>query len=148
MDSLDLKILSLLRENARVTVSEIAGKINLSVPAVSDRLKKLEASGVIEKYATIVNSAFFRKELTAIMFISLERPKFTEQFMAFVQQEDEILECHYLAGSFDYAIKIITHNTATLEKLLNRIKSVPGVQKTQTVVVLSTVKNNHSIVPD
>lgn len=148
MDSLDLKILSLLRENARVTVSEIAGKINLSVPAVSDRLKKLEASGVIEKYATIVNPAFFRKELTAIMFISLERPKFTEQFMAFVQQEDEILECHYLAGSFDYAIKIITHNTATLEKLLNRIKSVPGVQKTQTVVVLSTVKNNHSIVPD
>ncbi len=147
MDGLDIKILKLLQENARMTVSEMAGRINLSVPAVSDRLKKLEASGIIAKYVAIVNPEHFRKELTAIMFISLERPKFTEQFVQFVQGEDEILECHYVAGDFDYALKIVTHSAATLERLLNRIKSVPGIQKTRTVMVLSTVKNNHSIVP-
>ncbi|TCL74144.1 Lrp/AsnC family leucine-responsive transcriptional regulator [Hydrogenispora ethanolica] len=148
MDTLDVKILKLLQQNARVTVSEIASQINLSVPAVSDRLKKLEAGGIIDKYVAIVNPARFQKELTAIMFISLERPKFTEQFVEFVQREDEILECHYLAGDYDYALKIITRSAATLERLLNRIKSVPGVQKTRTIVALSTVKNNHSIIPE
>jgi Lrp/AsnC family transcriptional regulator, leucine-responsive regulatory protein len=147
MDNTDVKILKLMQLNARMTVSEISSQINLSVPAVSDRVKKLESSGIIEKYVTIINPSRFRKELTAIMFITLERPKFTEKFVEFVQGENEILECHYLAGDFDYALKIITENTATLEKLLNRIKSAQGVIKTRTIVVLSTVKNNHSIVP-
>ncbi len=147
MDAIDVRILKVLQQNARVTVSEIAGQINLSVPAVSDRLRKLEAAGIIDKYVTIVNPACFHKDLTALMFISLERPKFTEQFVEAVQKEDEILECHYLAGDYDYLLKIVTYNTFTLEKLLNRIKSVPGVQKTRTIVVLSTVKNHYSIIP-
>lgn len=147
LDNLDIKILKLLQADARMTVSQISSQINLSIPAVSDRLKKLEAGGIIEKYVTIINPACFHKELTAVMFITLERPKFTEKFVEFVQGEDEILECHYLAGDFDYALKIITSNTATLEQLLNRIKSVQGVIKTRTIVVLSTVKNKHSIVP-
>ncbi len=147
MDNIDIKILKLLQSNARITASEISGQINLSIPAVSDRLKKLEAAGVIEKYVTILNPLRFHKELTAIMFITLERPKFTEKFIEYVQQEDEILECHYLAGDFDYALKIMTENTTTLEQLLNRIKSVQGVIKTRTIVVLSTVKNNRSIIP-
>jgi Lrp/AsnC family leucine-responsive transcriptional regulator len=147
MDELDSKIIKLLQENARMTVSEVSNKVNLSAPAVSDRLKKLEASGLIEKYVAILNPCRFHKELTALMFISLERPNFNEKFVQFVQGEDEILECHYLAGDFDYVIKIITENTTTLEQLLNRIKSAQGVIKTRTIVALSTVKNSHSIVP-
>jgi Lrp/AsnC family leucine-responsive transcriptional regulator len=147
MDNLDIKILKLLQTDARMTVSQISSEINLSIPAVSERLKKLETGGFIEKYVTIINPARFRRELTAIMFITLERPKFTDKFVEFVQGEDEILECHYLAGDFDYALKIITENTATLEQLLNRIKSVQGIIKTRTIVVLSTAKNKHSITP-
>lgn len=147
MDKTDLKILQLLQVDARMTVSEISGQINLSVPAVSERLKKLESSGVISSYTAIIDSKHFRKELTAIMFISLERPKYTDKFVEFVQGENDILECHYLAGDFDYALKIVTENTSTLEKLLGKIKGVQGVQKTRTIVVLSTVKDNHSITP-
>ncbi|HEX3044953.1 MAG TPA: Lrp/AsnC family transcriptional regulator [Bacillota bacterium] len=147
MDQIDVKILKLLQSNARMSASEIGARINLSVPAVSERLKRLESSGVIEQYVAIVNPRSFRKELTAIMFITLERPRFTENFVEFVQGEEEILECHYLAGDFDYALKVITENTTTLEHLLNRIKSVQGVIKTRTIVVLSTSKNNHSIIP-
>jgi Lrp/AsnC family leucine-responsive transcriptional regulator len=147
MDDLDVKIIKLLQADARMTVSEVSNRINLSVPAVSDRLKKLESSGLIEKYVAILNPGCFHKELTALMFISLERPKFNEKFVEFIQGEDEILECHYLAGDFDYVLKIITENTTTLEQLLNRIKSAQGVIKTRTIVALSTVKNNHSIVP-
>ncbi|MHB8062376.1 MAG: Lrp/AsnC family transcriptional regulator, partial [Ruminiclostridium sp.] len=128
------------------TASKISKDVKLSIPALSERLKKLEASGVIQQYTTILNPRKLQKDLTAMMFISLERPKYTEKFMEFVQGENEILECHYLAGDFDYILKIITENTFTLESLLNKIKSVQGVQKTKTIVVLSTVKNMYSIV--
>jgi Lrp/AsnC family transcriptional regulator, leucine-responsive regulatory protein len=82
------------------------------------------------------------------MFVNLERPKFTDKFVEFVQELEDILECHYLAGDFDYALKIVTESTFTLEALLNKIKSVPGVQKTRTIVVLSTVKNKYSVTPE
>lgn len=145
MDSIDFKILNILQKNARISVSEISGFINLSIPACSERLKKLEQSGVIKQYAAILDNKCLNKLLTAFMFISLERPRFTEQFIEKINIESDILECHYLAGDFDYLLKIITDNTDTLEELLQRIKSVQGVQKTKTIVTLSTVKNNYSV---
>lgn len=148
MDELDVKIIKLLQENARVTASDIAGAVSLSVPAVSERLKKLETSGVIKQYTAIVNPEYFQKALMAIVFISLDRPRFVEVFAEFVKQQDDILECHYLAGDFDYALKVVTENTSTLQELLNRIKSVQGVQKTRTTVILSTAKNNYSVIPE
>lgn len=146
-DNLDIKILKLLQQNSRVTASEIGSKINLSVPAVSDRLKKLDASGIIDKYTVILNAKKMNKNLMIIMFISLESPKFTNPFINIIQLDDEIVECHYLAGDFDYALKIITDSTESLEKILNKIKNIPGVQKTKTNVSLSTIKNIHSIIP-
>ena len=146
MDSIDIKIIQLLQKNARITASDISVEINLSVSAVAERLKKLENSGLIEQYTVILSPQCLHKCLTAIMFISLERPKYSDQFIKFVQNEDEILECHYLTGDYDYSLKIITESTITLERLLNRIKSVQGIQKTRTMVVMSTIKNSHSII--
>jgi Lrp/AsnC family leucine-responsive transcriptional regulator len=146
MDNLDIKILKLLQQNSRVTASEISNKINLSVPAVGDRLKKLDASGIIDKYTIILNAKKMNKHLMIIMFVSLESPKFTDPFINIVQLDDEIVECHYLAGDFDYALKIITESTKSLERILNKIKNIPGVQKTKTNVSLSTIKNVHSII--
>lgn len=148
MDTLDNKIIKLLQKNARVTASEIASEINLSVPAVSERLKKLEASGVIMQYTAIVDPEHFNKALMALVFVTLERPRFSDIFAEFVMEQNDILECHYLAGDYDYALKVVTENTATLQELLNRIKSVQGVQDTRTIVILSTAKNNYSVIPE
>lgn len=148
MDNIDIRIICLLQKNARITASEIGSEINLSVPAVSDRLKKLEATGIIQQYTAIINPGKLGKNLTAIMFVSLERPKYTDKFVEFVEGQSEILECHYLAGDYDYALKIITESPSTLEQLLNRIKGVQGVQKTKTTVALSTVKQRFSVTPD
>ncbi|PKM52334.1 MAG: Lrp/AsnC family transcriptional regulator [Firmicutes bacterium HGW-Firmicutes-7] len=147
MNELDVKILTLLQKNSRISISEISALVNLSISATSDRLKKLESSGIISQYTAILNPEVFNKTLMAIMFVNLEHPNFTDKFLAFIQDQEEILECHYLAGNFDYALKIVTKNTATLETILNRIKSVTGIQKTETNVVLSTVKNQYSILP-
>lgn len=145
MDELDINILRLLKENAKIPASEISNQINLSVSAVGERLKKLEKSGVIKQYATILNPNMLKKDLTALMFISLERPQVSEQFLKYVQLENEIMDCYYLAGDYDYLIKIATENTSSLEKLLNRIKSISGIIKTNTTVVLKTEKESYSI---
>jgi Lrp/AsnC family leucine-responsive transcriptional regulator len=148
MDAIDSGILRLLQKNARLSLSEISLKVNLSVPTVSERIKKIESSGLVEQYTAILNPGMMKKDLTAMMFVSLDRPQFSSKFLAFVELQDEVLECHYIAGDFDYLLKIMTENTSSLEKLLTKIKSVPGIQKTKTTVVLCTVKSKHSIVPD
>ncbi len=147
MDNIDIKILKLLQQNSRVTASEISSRINLSVPAVGDRLKKLDSVGIIEKYTIILSAKKLNKHLMIIMFVSLESPKFTDVFINTIQADDEIVECHYLAGDYDYVLKIITESTESLERILNKIKNIPGVQKTKTTVSLSTIKNNYSIIP-
>jgi Lrp/AsnC family transcriptional regulator, leucine-responsive regulatory protein len=145
MDELDIDILRLLKENAKIPASEISNHINLSVSAVGERLKKLEKSGVIKQYTTILNPNVLKKDLTALMFISLERPQVSEEFLKYVQLEEEIMDCYYLAGDYDYMIKIATENTRSLERLLNRIKSISGIIKTNTIVVLATEKESYSV---
>lgn len=147
MDAVDLKILRVLRKNARVSYLNIGKTVNLSTSAVIERIKRLEKSGVISAYTAIINGTAFDKELTALMFISLESPRFNDGFLKFVELESDILECHYLTGNYDYMLKIVTQNPSTLELLLNKIKSQPGIMKTYTNVVLKTIKNEYSITP-
>ena len=148
MDDIDKKILKLLSANARVTLSELAGEIALSLPAISERLKKLEASGVIRQYTTILDPAKLNKHLMALMFLRFDNPKHGDRFAELSKAEPEIKECYYITGDFDYSLKILTENTGTLEKLLTRIKNAPGVVKTQTIVILSTITDSPSVQPD
>ena len=147
MDDIDKKILKLLSANARATLSELAGEIALSLPAISERLKKLEASGVIRQYTTILDPAKLNKHLMALMFLRFDNPKHGDRFAELSKAEPEIKECYYITGDFDYSLKILTENTGTLEKLLTRIKNAPGVVKTQTIVILSTITDSPSVQP-
>ena len=148
MDDIDRKILKKLQENARITISDLSSEIALSMPAISERLKKLKASGVIKQYTTILDPALLNKHLMALMFLRFDNPKHGDQFTCLVKDEPEIKECYYITGDFDYSLKILTENTRTLEKLLTRIKNAPGVVKTQTIVILSTITDSPSILPD
>ena len=148
MDDIDKKILKLLSANARATLSELAGEIALSLPAISERLKKLEASGVIRQYTTILDPAKLNKHLMALMFLRFDNPKHGDRFAELSKAEPEIKECYYITGDFDYSLKILTENTGTLEQLLTRIKNAPGVVKTQTIVILSTITDSPSVQPD
>ena len=147
LDTIDVRILEVLQENARVSISELSKQVNLSLSAVSERLKKLENSNIIEQYTTVLNPAAMEKELSAIMMISMEDPSDTVEFRRLVQELDEILECHYITGTYDYVLKITTKNMATLELLMNKIKSIKSIKHTETNVIFSTIKNKHSVVP-
>lgn len=144
MDSTDLNILKLLQKDARMSVSDISKNVDLSISAVGERIKKLEKSNIINQYTTILNAKFFEKELTAFMLISLQNPQVSPTFLEFVNKEKEILSCFYIAGDYDYIIKIVTKNTNTLAKVLDRIKSVEGIIKTNTMVILENIKDKHT----
>ncbi len=79
------------------------------------------------------------------MNISLENPRDTVEFFDTVNRESEILECHYVTGEYDYILRITTKNTATLEALMNRLKAIPEIKRTQTNVVLSSLKHLYSV---
>ena len=147
LDTIDVKILEVLQDNARVSISELSKQVNLSLSAVSERLKKLENSNIIEQYTTVLNPSAMEKDLSAIMMISMEDPSDTDEFRRMVQEQDEILECHYITGTYDYVLKITTKNMSTLEQLMNKIKSINSIKHTETNVIFSTVKNKHSVMP-
>lgn len=147
LDIIDVKILEVLQDNARVSISELSKQVNLSLSAVSERLKKLENSNIIEQYTTVLNSSAMEKDLSVIMMISMDDPADAADFAKLVNEMDEILECHYVTGEYDYVLKITTKNTSTLETLMNRIKSINSIKHTQTNVILSTIKNKHSVAP-
>lgn len=148
IDAIDIKILEILRKNSRVPASFISERISMSVSAVSERIKKLEASGIIKQYTAVLDSKKLGKDTTAFISVRLEHPKYNDQFTVNVKNQPEIIECYYLTGDFDYLLKVITSSTEMLSEILNIIKSIKGVSLTKTVVVLSEVKNDFSCSPD
>ena len=122
MDIIDYRILECLKENSRENATTIGGKINLSTSAVIERIKKMENAGLIEKYTTIINQSLLGRETTAFISVSLEHPKHNENFIRLVKENVSIAECHYIAGDFDFILKVITQNGKTLEGILNYIK--------------------------
>ncbi len=148
MDIVDLKILRCLKEYSRMNATAIGERINLSTSAVIERIKRLENDGVISQYTVLVNHEKINKDITAYMSVSLEHPKFDVNFREQVRVNEEIVECHYITGEYDYILKVITASSKSLEALLNYVKSIQGVSHTKTLVVMSTIKNEISSLPD
>lgn len=148
MDELDYQILKFLKDNSRMRVSAISQKVNLSVTAVIDRIKKLENAGIIKQYTVVIDPEKIGKDITAFISVSLDHPKFNNDFIEMMAQNSEVLECHYITGDYDFLLKVITGGSGSLEKVLTYIKSVHGVALTRTLVVLSTVKNEISVLPE
>lgn len=145
MDNTDIRILECLRKNARINASDIADKVNLSASTVSDRIRKLETSGIIRGYTVVLDPQKLNKDIMALITVAIEDPKFNEGFENAVKVNPDITECFYIAGSFDYLLKVITDNTKSLESVLNYIKGIAGVGKTVTNIVLNVCKNEHSV---
>ena len=108
MDELDHQILKYLKDNSRMRISVISQKVNLSVTAIIDRIKKLEASGIIKQYTTVIDPGKIGKDITAFISVSLEHPKYNDEFINMVTQNSEILECHYITGDYDFLLKVVT----------------------------------------
>lgn len=148
MDAIDYQILACLKENARENATNIGAKINLSTSAVIERIKKLESSGLIQQYTTILDQNMLGKDLIAFMYVSLEHPKHYENFVEKINDNPSIAECYYIAGDYDFILKVVTKSGKGLEEILTGIKSIAGVSGTRTSVVLSTNKYDICLLPE
>jgi len=147
MDEIDVGILNCLKKNARMNASAISAKINLSVSAVIERIKKLESSGIISSYTVILDNEKIGRGTSAFLSVSLEHPKFNEEFIKRVKLNSDIIECHYITGDFDFMLKVVTDSTKTLTAVLDDIKRIPGVSLTRTLLVLDSHKMEYTMMP-
>ena len=147
MDHIDSKILRCLTKDARMNASQISQKVNLSVSAVIERMKKMEASGLIRGYTAVVDEKLAGFNVQAMISIRLEHPKYNQEFNRQMCNHPCVMECFYITGDFDYVARVGVSSTDELTKVLHDIKQIPGVSLTRTYVVLDNVKQNVSVIP-
>ncbi len=145
LDDLDIKILNILQVNGRTKRNEIADKIGLSVPSLSERIKKLEESGIISGYYAKLDKKAFGFDIMAFINVVMESSKNYEVLSKNVESTPEILECYSVLGEGSHILKAIVKDTASLEQLLGKIQSWPGVARTVTSFVLSTIKETNKL---
>ncbi len=141
MDWIDHRLVQALQVDGRATQLELSKQVKLSQPATAERMRKLEDAGVITGYSARVDATKLGKDVTAFVGVSIEHPKYFEQFAKKVLGLDEVLECHRVAGADSYLLKVKTATTGTLDALLvETLRTIPGVTRTNTTIVLASVK--------
>lgn len=135
MDTLDQKIISLLKKNARITIKDMADKVCLTSPAVAARIKKLEETGVIRGYTVLLSSAYTHNTVSAIISINVP-PEMRDPFKAALEQEDCVEECYQVTGQQSHMVKVRCPDVAALEELVHRMQKMG---QTHTQIILSVV---------
>lgn len=147
MDHIDAGIIRCLTKDARMNASQISQQVNLSVSAVIERMKKLEASGLIRGYTAVIDERMAGFDVQALISIRLEHPKYNAEFARQMQAHECVMECFYITGDFDYIARISAGSTEGLTKVLHDIKQIPGVSLTRTYVVLDNIKQGAAVIP-
>jgi Lrp/AsnC family leucine-responsive transcriptional regulator len=148
LDTIDRRILRLLREDGRMSHAAIAKTVGLSGPAVHDRVRKLEAAGIISGYTAVLDPVALDRSHVAFVMVTLsDGSEFAmdEPIVARICEEPDVLEFHRIAGLDCYLIKVRTATNKDLEQLLRRIRMIRGVARTRTTIVLSTELEHPSI---
>ena len=145
LDNIDIKILSILQNNGRCHLAEIAKEVDLSSPAVMERVRKLEVQGVIKGYQAVLDPKKMGKDVTAFVGVSVSHQRHIDAFASLMMRQHDVLECHHVTGEESFILKVKTANTDSLEKLLAEVRSVEGVTGTITKVVLSSVKESQKL---
>lgn len=141
MDEIDKGILNALKDNGRATASQIGKQVNLSVPAVAERIRKIEQSGLIEKYSVKINPQKTEYLLLAFILVNIDATQNVQSFREKIVQAPCVLECHHIAGPNDYLLKVRVRNTGELEVFLTDcLKKIEGVVASNTLICLSTLK--------
>ncbi len=144
MDSIDKKLLHLLQTDAKKTTKELALKLNLSVTAVYERIKKLEREGIIEKYVALINR--LKVEKGFVVFCHLKLIQHTREFVTTFEKEitqlKEVIECHHVSGDYDYILKIVVKDMEEYrEFLVNKLTTLQHIGSTHSTFMISEVKN-------
>jgi DNA-binding Lrp family transcriptional regulator len=149
LDSKDLAILHLLQKNARITVKEISEKMHLSTTPVHERIKRMEASGVIKQYATLVDHTKVNKGLMVICYVSLKEHSKSAgtKFIKLIHALNEVIECYSISGEFDFMLKVVCSDmNAYYDFHVNKLSSIENMGHVQSVFVMGRIKETTEVV--
>lgn len=149
LDSKDLFILSLLQQNARMTVKEISAKVHLSTTPVHERIKRMEAEGVIKQYAAIVDYSKVKRGLMVICYVSLKEHSKNAgvKFIKTINTLNEVIECYNISGEFDFMLKVVAENMdAYYDFHVNKLSPIENMGHVQSVFVMGIIKQTHQLV--
>lgn len=141
MDDTDKKILGLLSQNARMTVKEIAAKVSLTSPAVSDRIHRMEQEGAIAGYTVVLGEKLQPARIDALISISV-LPASREEFLQLAQSRPGVTQCFHVTGSHSFILKVTCPDIAALEHLINRLQRYG---QTSSQIILSTPVDRRGI---
>lgn len=150
-DKKDLSILKLLQQNARITVKEIAAKIHLSTTPVHERIKRMEETGIIKQYATLVDHAKVKKSLMVICYVSLKQhgKNAGVKFIKVINELNEVIECFSISGEFDFMLKVVCEDmNAYYDFHVNKLSETENVGHVQSIFVMGIIKQTHQLVWD
>ena len=145
IDTIDAQILTLLQADGRAKRKDIAEAVGLSLPSVSDRMRKLEERGVLTGYHAVLDAKRLGHDVTAFVAVVSDGSEHYPEFVAAVTAMPEVLELHSVTGEGSHMLKVRVRNTTALEALLGRLQAVPGVRGTRTSLVLSTQKETRTL---
>ncbi len=143
LDKIDIAILRLLQQNARMTVKEIADQVHLSTTPVHERIKWLEQSGVIKQYAALIDQAKVKKGLMVIVYVSLKAHSKTAgaKFIKHIHELDEVIECYNISGEFDFMLKVVAENMDDYYNFhVNKLSQSENIGNVQSVFVMGVLK--------
>jgi Lrp/AsnC family leucine-responsive transcriptional regulator len=149
LDNMDMSILRLLQENARITVKEISDKVHLSTTPVHERIKRMEESGIIKQYATLVDHTKVKKGLMVICYVSLKQHSKSagDQFIKTILGLNEVVECYNISGEFDFMLKVVSEDmNAYYDFHVNRLSQIENMGHVQSVFVMGIIKQTHRLV--
>lgn len=149
LDKIDLSILKLLQQNARITVKELSEKVHLSTSPVHERVRRMEQNGVIKQYVTLVNAAKVGKGLMVICYVSLRQHSKNagDKFIKSIIEMNEVLECLTISGEFDFMLKVVAENMDDYYHFhINKLSQVENVGNVQSVFVMGIIKQTHQLV--
>src|SRR5215813_9065860 len=127
LDDIDLHILEILQEDCRTSLVRLGEQVGLSAPAVLERIKKLEAAGVITGYRALLDARRLGLDITAFIGVIISHPNLIGDFERQVVAVRDVLECHHVTGEYTLLLKVKTRNTSSLEHLISQIRSLDGV---------------------
>ena len=141
MDNIDKKILIELQKAGRESASNIAEKIDVSVPTITERIRKLEESGVIVGFQAVIDSSKIGFDVSAIITIISGSSQYYKKVTIEAEKTPEVVKCFSTTGNGSHTLLVTTKNSNTLEELLRKIQSWPGVTRTETQIILSSYKS-------
>lgn len=136
LDRIDLTLLSALQAEGRLRLEDLARRVELAPSSVHDRLRRLQRDGVIRRWTIEVSPEALGLSVLAMIGVQASRP--CSEFIGALEQIREIEECHSVAGQLSVMLKVRVANTEHLLELIERLRRIPGVDSTETTVVLKT----------